>query len=96
MTPDDKIAAFLGAARPAAAEPAFNTAVMERLARREFARSLGMAAVLATAGGVALWATAPVLAQALEPMAQALATGVGILVVTASLLAFGDGVLRRA
>jgi hypothetical protein len=60
MTPDDKIAAFLGSARPAS-EPSFNAAVMKAIARRELERSLLVAALGAVVGGLVLWAVAPVL-----------------------------------
>lgn len=93
MTPDDKIAAFLGAARPAA-EPAFNAAVMKAIARRELERSLLMAGLAATVGGLVLWAVAPILAGVLEPAAQSLATGAGVLIVTLSLLGLGQMAVR--
>ena len=93
MTPDDKIAAFLGAARPAA-DPSFNAGVMKAVARRELERSLLVAALGAVVGGVVLWATAPILASVLEPAAQSLATGAGVLVVTLSLLGLGQLAVR--
>lgn len=93
MTSDDKIAAFLGAARPAPA-PAFNAAVMKAVARREMERSLALAAMAAIAGGVVLWALAPLLASVLEPAAQSMATGVAVLVATLSLVGMGQMVLR--
>lgn len=93
MTPDDKIAAFLGRARPAA-EPAFNAGVMRAIARRELEQSLLMAALAAVVGGLVLWAVAPILAGILEPAAQSLATGAAVLVVTLSLLGLGQMAVR--
>ena len=93
MSPDDRIAAFLTAARPAA-EPAFDMAVMQRVARRAFARSLATLGGFAAVGGLALWAAAPVLVTALEPAAESLGAGVAVLAVTLSLLALGDRIFR--
>ena len=93
MSPDDRIAAFLTAVRPAS-QPTFDAAVMQRVARRAFLRSLTMLAGLAAVGGLALWAAAPVLVTALEPAAQSLGTGVAVLVVTFSLLALGERIFR--
>lgn len=95
MSPDDKIAAFLGAARPAA-DPGIDAEVMARVARREFARAVGLSAVAAAAGGVALWAAGPVLAEAFEPAVQNLTAGVGVLVAAFGVLALGEWALRRA
>ncbi|MBX3480730.1 MAG: hypothetical protein KF842_10025 [Caulobacter sp.] len=96
MTPDEKLAAFFDADRAPAAAPAFNAAVMERVARRELVRALLTGAVLALGGGVALWATAPVLATALEPLSQSLLAGTGLLVATLSLVGLGERMLRKA
>lgn len=95
MSPDDRIAAFLTAARPAA-EPAFDAAVMRRVARKAFIRSLATLGGFSAVGALALWAAAPVLATALEPAAQSLATGAAVLMVTLSLLAAGERVFRSA
>ncbi|MBI1406092.1 MAG: hypothetical protein GC145_08205 [Caulobacter sp.] len=96
MTPDEKLAAFFDAGRPPVAEPAFNAAVMERVARRELVGALVTGAGLAVSGGVVLWATAPILATALEPLSQSLLTGTGLLVATLSLVALGERLLRKA
>ncbi|NBB15038.1 hypothetical protein GVN21_06680 [Caulobacter sp. SLTY] len=95
MSPDDRIAAFLTAARPAV-EPAFDAAVMQRVARQAFVRSLMTLGGFALVGALALWAAAPVLATALEPAAQSLGTGVAVLAVTFSLLALGERIFRPA
>lgn len=95
MTPDEKIAAFLAADRPAEPDLAFDAVVMQRVAVHAFARSLTLAALGAAAAGVALWASAPVLMAALEPASQALSTGVGVLVATVSILGLGQAVARR-
>lgn len=96
MTPDEKLAAFFDAGRPSAEAPAFNAGVMERVARRELVRALVNVGALALGGGVALWAAAPVLATALEPLSQSLLTGAGLLVATLSLVGLGERMLRRA
>ncbi len=93
MTPDDKIAAFLGAARPSA-EPAFNASVMKAIARRELEQSLLLAAMAAVVGGLVLWAMAPVLASVLEPAAQSMSTGVAVLIATLSLVGMGQLAMR--
>lgn len=95
MTPDEKIAAFLSAGRPAEPDHAFDAAVMQRVAVQALARSLTLAALAAAAAGVALWASAPALMAALEPASQTLSTGVGVLVATVSVLGLGQTVLRR-
>ena len=93
MTPDDKIAAFLGSARPLPG-PSFNAGVMRAIARRELEQSLLLAAMAALVGGLVLWAVAPMLASVLEPVAQSMAAGVAVLVVTLSLLGLGQLVAR--
>ncbi|HYE46994.1 MAG TPA: hypothetical protein VEA44_14625 [Caulobacter sp.] len=95
MSPDDRIAAFLTAARPAA-DPVFDAGVMQRVARQAFHRSLLSLVGFTLVGGLALWAAAPVLATALEPAAQSLGTGVAVLVITFSALALGERVFQTA
>ena len=93
MSPDEKIAAFLGSARPTSA-PSFNASVMKAIARRDLEQSLLVAALGAIVGGLVLWAVAPVLAPVLEPAAQSLATGVAVLIATLSLVGMGQLVMR--
>lgn len=93
-TADEKIAAFLGAARPERAETAFNAAVLERVAKRELFRSLGAVGGVAALGGLVLWASAPALAAIAVPVTQSLTLGGAVLVVTFSLLALGERTIR--
>jgi hypothetical protein len=96
MTPDEKIAAFLGSARPATDAPAFNAEVMQRVAREEFGRAMAYVAIAALVGGLMLWAVAPILSVVAEALAPTLITGAGLLVVTVSLVVMAEGYLRRA
>lgn len=96
MTAEDRLSAFLQEGRGPARDPAFDAEVMQRVARREFARTVAMAGGAAAAGAVTLWACAPALKVLLEPAASALAPVAAILVVTAGVILFGQSVLRRS
>lgn len=96
MTAEDRLSALLSEGRGPARDVAFEAEVMQRVARRELGRAVAGAGVLAGAGAVALWACAPMLAAAIEPAAAILAPGVAVLAVTASLVMFGQGLLRRS
>jgi hypothetical protein len=95
MTPEDRLSAFLKADASPVRDVVFETQVMRRVAGRELATTLMTAAVMALAGGVVLWACAPMLSAVVEPLARMLApvaAGLGI-AVTVVLLA--QGLLRR-
>lgn len=94
MTAEDRLSAFLQEGRGPARDPAFDAEVMQRVARREFARTVAMAGGLAAVGAVALWACAPALSAVLEPAASALAPAAAMLAVTAGLIVLGRSVLR--
>lgn len=95
MTAEQRLSAFLQAGRGPARDPAFDAEVMQRVARREFARSVTMAGSLAAAGAATLWACAPALDQVIVPAASGLASAGGFLAVTAALILFGRSLLRR-
>ena len=60
MTPvDDLLKALFAEDEPPLRDPAFSTAVMERLARRRWLQDLAFLGALSGLGGVALWATWP-------------------------------------
>lgn len=96
MTAEERLSAFLQEGRGPARDPAFDAEVMQRVARREFARTLAMAGGAAAVGAAALWACAPALRVLLEPAASALAPVAAILAVTAGVILFGQSVLRRS
>ena len=99
MSPDDRLAAFLGDDREPT-RPAFDALfvadVMQRVAQREFRVKLGTAAATAVAAGAVLWACAPVLNLAVQGLAPTLAPAAGLLAfVMAGTLLGGQILVRR-
>lgn len=95
MTAEDRLSAFLSEGQGPARDLAFEVEVMQRVAGRELLRTLGVAGLFAAAGGVVLWAVAPMLTPVIEPAAALAAPAAAILAVTAGVVLFGQGVLRR-
>lgn len=96
MTAEDRLSAFLNEDRGPARDLAFELEVMQRVAGRELLRTVGVSALFAGAGGVVLWAVAPMLTPLIEPAAALAAPAAAILTVTAGLVLFGQGMLRRS
>lgn len=96
MTAEDKLSAFLNEGRGPDRDVAFELAVLQRVAGRELMRTVGVAGLFALAAGVVLWAVAPVLQPVIEPAAATLAPAGAVLVVTACLVVFSQGLFRRA
>lgn len=98
MTPEDRLAAFLGedvapsrAPRASGAtDQVFVAGVMHRVARRELGLKLASTAVTAVTAGAVLWACAPVLNLAVQNLAPALVPAGGILVLAAIASLMGD------
>jgi hypothetical protein len=103
MTPDDRLAAFLGedeapprpGTPPGGADQAFVAEVMQRVARRELELKLASAAVTAVAAGAVLWACAPVLNLVVQTLAPVLVPAGGILALAAAAALMGGQMLAR-
>jgi hypothetical protein len=92
MTPaDDRLKALFAADEPPARDPAFSTAVMERLARRRCLEDLAFLGGLSGLGGLALWAIWPVLQPALTAVSGELAPAAFGLAVALSAVAMLGG-----
>lgn len=95
MTAEDRLSAFLGEGRGPVRDPAFDAEVMQRVARREFARTVTTAAALAASGAAALWACAPALSAVIVPAAADLAPAAAMLALTGVAIVVGQSILRR-
>lgn len=95
MTAEEKLSAFLEAGRAPARDPVFEAAVMQSVARRELARTVAVAAVLAGAAATALWVCGPLLNRVVEPAGALLAPAAGVMVATVGLLLLGEELLSR-
>ena len=100
MTADERLAAAFALDEPPARDLGFNTAVMERVARRRLQRSLLMLAPTLLAACAVLWALGPLLVPVAEQLGQGLAPAAGIVVMVAALTVFSlkaaSAPLRRA
>lgn len=96
MTPDDRLKSLFAQDEPPARDPAFSTAVTERLVRRRWLQDLGLLAGLTLVGGVALWATWPVLHPALTAVSDRLAPAAWALALAFSAVAILGGLGERA
>lgn len=76
---DDRLKALFAADAPAARDPVFSTAVMEKVMRRRFQEDVALLSAASIAGGGALWAVWPVLQPALVAVSQGLAPALGAL-----------------
>jgi hypothetical protein len=80
---DDRLKALFAQDEPAAQDPAFSAAVMERLMRRRFQEDMALLGVASVAGGGVLWAVWPSLQEALTSISQGLGATVVALAVAA-------------
>jgi len=94
MSPEDRLAAFLGE-QPAAPSAVFVAEVIQGVARRELIARLVIGAAFALAGGVALWACAPVLDLAVRTLAPSLAPAAGLLCLVAASVWLGHQALAQ-
>ena len=76
---DEKLKVLFALDEPAARDPIFSTAVMEKVMRRRFQEDVALLSVLSVAGGGALWALWPTLQPALVAVSQGLAPALGAL-----------------
>lgn len=67
---EDRLAALWAAGEPPARDPLFTLAVMEAVARRRLRRNLVQAAAVALAAAAVLWASAPVVEEAVAALAR--------------------------
>lgn len=70
---DDRLTALFAQDEPPTYDPAFSTAVMERLVRRRWLQDMAFLAGLSALGGVVLWGVWPVLQPALTAVSGELA-----------------------
>jgi hypothetical protein len=97
MTPaDERLKALFALDEPPARDPAFATAVGERLARRRCLLDLALLGALSALGGLALWALWPVLHPALVAVSDRLAPAAWALAVAFSAVAILGGLGERA
>jgi hypothetical protein len=86
MSADDRLKALFAEDEPAARDPAFSAAVIERMARRRWLQDMGMLAGVSAVGGVALWGFWPLIHPALGALSGELAPAAVALVVALSAL----------
>jgi hypothetical protein len=94
MSPEDRLAAFLGE-QPVKTDSLFAAEVMQGVARRELIERLVIGAVFALAGMVALWACAPALNLAVSALAPSLGPAAGLLSLVLASVWVGHQVLAR-
>jgi hypothetical protein len=93
---EDRLKALFAQDEPSARDPAFSTAVMERLARRRWLQDLAFLGALSGLGGLALWAAWPVLQPALAAVSGELAPAAFGLAVALSAVAMLGGQVFHA
>jgi len=94
-TADDRLKALFAADEPPARDPAFSTAVTERLVRRRCLQDLAFLGGLSALGAVVLWAVWPLLQPVLVTLSRDLAPDAVVLAAAVSAVAalggFGGG-----
>jgi hypothetical protein len=97
MTPhDDRLKALFALDEPPARDPAFATAVVERLAKRRCLQDLAFLGALSAMGALALWAVWPVLQPAVTAVSDSLAPLAWALALAFSAVAILGGLGERA
>jgi hypothetical protein len=97
MTPhDDRLKALFALDEPPARDPAFATAVVERLAKRRCLQDLAFLGALSAVGALALWAVWPVLQPAVTAVSDSLAPLAWALALAFSAVAIAGGLGERA
>ncbi|MFL5295903.1 MAG: hypothetical protein ACJ798_05925 [Phenylobacterium sp.] len=74
---DDRLKALFALDEPPARDPAFSTAVLERMMRRRFQEEVLMLCGVTILGAVGLWVIWPVLEPALVTLSQGFAPALG-------------------
>ena len=78
-TADDRLKALFSLDEPPARDPAFSTAVMERMMRRRFQEDVAVLSVATVAGGAALAILWPVLQPMLVMLSRGFAPAIGVM-----------------
>jgi len=77
MQADDRLKALFAHDEPLMRDPAFATAVMERVMRRRFLEDVALLCVVSLVGGAVFWVVWPTLQPALVAVSQGLAPALG-------------------
>jgi hypothetical protein len=93
---DQKLKGLFALDEPAARDPVFSTAVMEKVMRRRFQEDVALLSALSVVGGGALWAVWPTLQPALVAVSQGLAPALGALALAACAAMILGGRARSA
>ncbi|MDB5475964.1 MAG: hypothetical protein JWP49_1475 [Phenylobacterium sp.] len=97
MTPhDDRLKALFAHDEPPPRDPAFATAVTERLVRRRCLQELALLGGVSALGGLALWALWPVLQPAVTTVSGELAPAAWAVALAFSAVAILGGLGERA
>lgn len=89
MTPEDRLAAFLGESPAPQTSDLFVAEVMEAVERRVFLDRLLVGGAAALAAAAVLWACAPVLDLTIDVLAPALAPVTGMLALALAAVVLG-------
>lgn len=93
MSPEDRLALFLGETPAPQASGVFVAEVMEAVERRILLDRLALGGSAALAASVVLWACAPILNLAVDTLAPSLAPAAGMLLLALAALVVGDRLL---
>ena len=83
---DDRLKALFSLDEPAARDPVFSTAVMERVMRRRFLEDVALLSGLSVVGGGAFWLLWPTLQPVVVSLSQGLAPALGAIALAAGAL----------
>ncbi len=83
---DDHLKALFALDEPAARDPVFSTAVMEKVMRRRFQEDVALLSGLSVVGGGAFWLLWPTLQPVVVSLSQGLAPALGAIALAAGAL----------
>jgi hypothetical protein len=83
---DDRLKALFAQDEPASLDPAFSTAVMEKVMRRRFQEDVALLSGLSVVGGGVFWLLWPTLQPAVLSLSQGLAPALGAIGLAAGAL----------